>query len=142
MTDDTYDDALRTIGEKLGAKRVIEKAKQWTSGGKKNSEANTESDLRIIDVGSAANENIRGNDAPPQFNSENDPNEMVSVATIAKRHSLDKKSMDRLRHALATWRKPSNVGEWIEVQDRKPRQAGYLYRLGSIQHLINAEISR
>jgi hypothetical protein len=68
----------------------------------------------------------------------NDPDEMVSPATIAKRFGLTRKQMDRLRKTLANWRSPTNCQEWTEFPDRKPRQSPYLYRLGSIQHLIDS----
>jgi hypothetical protein len=67
-----------------------------------------------------------------------DPEEMVSPATVAKRFGLTDKQIDRLRKSLAAWRSPANYREWTEIPDRKPRQSPYLYRLGSIQHLIDS----
>ena len=67
-----------------------------------------------------------------------DPDEMVSPSTVARRFELDEKARGRLRKSLAAWRSRANYREWIEVVDRKSRQSPYLYRLGSIQHLIDA----
>lgn len=66
-----------------------------------------------------------------------DPDQMVSPENIAKRYGFTSKDKDRLRKRLEAWRKPENCTEWTEVQDRKPRQPRYLYRLGSVQHLVN-----
>ena len=71
-----------------------------------------------------------------------DLEQMVSPENLAKRYGFTSRQKDRLRKQLERWRKPSNCTEWLEVQDRKPRQAGHLYRLGSILPLIEAEKGR
>jgi hypothetical protein len=74
-----------------------------------------------------------GNGKSPADDSE----DMVSTEIIAKRYGLDGRQKDCLRHKLKAWRAPDNSTEWTEVQDRKPRQPAFLYRLGSIRHLID-----
>ena len=68
---------------------------------------------------------------------DDDLEQMVSPENIAKRYGFTSKQKDRLRKKLMAWRQPGNSGEWIDVPDRKPRQPQYLYRLGSIRHLID-----
>jgi len=75
---------------------------------------------------------------PHAVSAEEDPDQMVSPESIAKWEGLDNRQKYRLRKKLKAWRGPTNTTEWTEVQDRKPRQAAYLYRLGSIRHLIDA----
>jgi hypothetical protein len=65
-------------------------------------------------------------------------NQLVSPADVAKKFGLTQKQKERLRKKLTTWRSPANCREWTEVQDRGPKQPKYLYRLGSVQHLIDA----
>ena len=67
-----------------------------------------------------------------------DPEQMVSPTNIATRFGLTEKQKDRLRHRLIKWRGPHNCRQWTEVPDRGPKQPQYLYRLGSIRHLIDA----
>ncbi len=98
---------------------------------------------RIHGVVAATGESLTGRPAEHQATEprSDDPEQMVSPETIAKRYGLDNRQKDRLRHKLTAWRSPANSTEWTEVQDRKPRQPAFLYRLGSIQHLIDAEKS-
>jgi hypothetical protein len=74
----------------------------------------------------------------PQAAKPDDPEQMVSPTTIAARFGLTPKQKERLRHQLGKWRTPANCREWTEVPDRRPRQPQYLYRLGSVQHIIDA----
>ena len=67
-----------------------------------------------------------------------DPEQQVTLENVVKRFGLNNLQKDRLRHKLTAWRGPANSTEWTEVQDRKPRQPRYIYRLGSIQYLIDA----
>jgi hypothetical protein len=78
---------------------------------------------------------VEASKSPPPYN---DPEEPVTPSTIAKRFGLTPKQADRLRKSLAKWRSPANCTEWTEAQDRKPRKSPYIYRLGSIQHLIDS----
>jgi hypothetical protein len=75
---------------------------------------------------------------PAKTTFDDNPEQMVSPSIIAERFGLTPKQKDRLRHKLTVWRSPANCREWTEVPDRAPRQAQYLYRLGSIRHLIDA----
>ena len=45
--------------------------------------------------------------------------------------------MDALRTRLNRWRAKNDTG-WIENPDRKPREAKYLYRVGSVRPVIDA----
>ena len=76
--------------------------------------------------------------APVPLATPDNPDEMVTVQTVAKRFELTEREKDRLRHRLNNWRRPSNCTEWTEPPDRRPRQCKYIYRLGSIRHLIDA----
>ncbi len=86
-----------------------------------------------------------GTDEPPRQPAKiaiNEPEQMVSLTIIVSRFELTPHQKDRLRKQLAKWRCPANCTEWAEIQDRKPRQDKFLYRLGSVQHLIDAAKSR
>lgn len=56
----------------------------------------------------------------------------LSPAELAERFAVPK---DALRQRLDEWRKKHHEG-WYEVTDRKPREAQYLYRVGSVRHII------
>jgi hypothetical protein len=44
---------------------------------------------------------------------------------------------DALRSRLNRWRRTHHDG-WVEVTDRGPREAKYLYRVGSVRHIIES----
>ena len=56
----------------------------------------------------------------------------LSPAELADRYAVPK---DALRQRLDEWRKKHHEG-WYEVTDRKPREAQYIYRVGSVRHII------
>lgn len=56
----------------------------------------------------------------------------LSPAELAERFGVPK---DALRQRLDEWRKKHHEG-WYEVTDRKPREAQYIYRVGSVRHII------
>jgi len=44
---------------------------------------------------------------------------------------------DALRSRLRRWRAKNLDGDWIENSNRKPKEAQYLYRVGSVRHIID-----
>jgi len=70
------------------------------------------------------------------------PDQMLTPQRLADRAGIpeaDKLARDSLRKTLEKWRREniSKQGtDWVEVADRKPREPGFLYRLGAVEHLL------
>lgn len=56
----------------------------------------------------------------------------LAPADLAAHFAVPK---DALRQRLDGWRKKHDEG-WYEVTERKPREAKYIYRVGSVRHII------
>lgn len=70
---------------------------------------------------------------------DDDPETPLSPAKLADRLGIpkdDKKRREALRKRLENWRDHNKAGGWIEVADRKPKEAGYLYHLGKVWAVI------
>ncbi len=70
---------------------------------------------------------------------DDDPETPVTPAKLADRLGIPgdgKKAREALRKRLETWRNKNRDGGWVEVADRKPRQAGYLYPVGKIWPVV------
>jgi hypothetical protein len=68
-----------------------------------------------------------------------DPQTPLSPAKLADRLGIppsDAKAREALRGRLRGWRDATPDGGWIEVRDRKPKQAGYLYPVGKVWPVI------
>ena len=59
---------------------------------------------------------------------------MLSVRDLANKHEVDPK---KLRTRLTRWMK-TNFDHWIEVTDRKHREATYIYNEESVMHIIES----
>lgn len=71
---------------------------------------------------------------------EKDPDQLLSPAALADYLGIpkdDRKRRDALRKQLEAWRNANPEGDgWIEVADRKPKEAGFFYRFGAVRHLL------
>jgi hypothetical protein len=69
-----------------------------------------------------------------------DPETPLTPAKLADRLKIpadDKKRREALRSRLRSWRDANPSGGWIEVADRKPKQAAYIYPLGKVWSVIS-----